>query len=127
MTEATLLFRQVHPSWVQSGRPTSQAFRPTPKDNGQLSAYDGDLIAPAESWLHFTNDLKQMSAGVLAVTVGEFKIESLPATSDPDTFPSHVLVDYTAHGPGRIEKKSKRLRSIAEKRGWQHVAPAMQT
>ena len=32
-----VLFRQVHPSWIQAGKPTSQAFRPTPKDRGLLS------------------------------------------------------------------------------------------
>ena len=29
MNEATLLLRQIHPSFVQDKRPSSQAFRPT--------------------------------------------------------------------------------------------------
>jgi hypothetical protein len=28
--------------WMQQGRVSSQAFRPTPKDAKELSAYDGD-------------------------------------------------------------------------------------
>lgn len=44
VNEATHLHRQVHPSWVQDGRATSQAFKPTPKDNGRLSVYDGDQM-----------------------------------------------------------------------------------
>jgi hypothetical protein len=44
MTEATLLLRQVHPSFIQHGRVTSQVFRPTLKDKRLLSVYDGDLI-----------------------------------------------------------------------------------
>ena len=42
MTEGLrLLHRQVHPSWIQEGRITSQAFSPTPKDLGLLSVYLG--------------------------------------------------------------------------------------
>jgi hypothetical protein len=37
MTPETLLLRQIHPSFVQAGRVTSQAFRPTPKDGSLLS------------------------------------------------------------------------------------------
>jgi hypothetical protein len=68
-----------------------------------------------------TDTLKNRSAGVLAVTVGEFRVELLPATPDSDTFPEHVLIDYTAHNQGQIEKKSKRLRSVADRRGWQYL------
>jgi len=39
MTENTLLLRQVHPSFVQDGKITSQVFRPTPKDENKLSMY----------------------------------------------------------------------------------------
>ena len=46
MTGTTLLLRQIHPSFVQDGRVTSQAFRPTPKDESLLSVYDGDQITP---------------------------------------------------------------------------------
>lgn len=52
MTHETLLHRQVHPSWIQEGRVTSQAFKPTPKDEGMLSVYDGDVSGPEESWRH---------------------------------------------------------------------------
>ena len=38
----TLFLRQIHPTFVQNGRPTSQAFRPTPKDENQLSVYNGE-------------------------------------------------------------------------------------
>ena len=42
MTDETLLLRQVHPSFLQDGVVSSQVFRPTPKDECKLSAYDGD-------------------------------------------------------------------------------------
>ncbi len=53
MTEKTLLLRQIHPLFIQEGRVTSQAFRPTPKDQKKLSVYDGDLITAERSWVHF--------------------------------------------------------------------------
>ena len=56
MTDDTLLLRQIHPSFVQSGRVTSQAFRPTPKDEFLLSVYDGDRIEAQASWRHFVAD-----------------------------------------------------------------------
>jgi hypothetical protein len=118
MTDATVLLRQVHPSFVQQGRITSQVFRPTPKDEGKLSAYDGDQIEPEASWTHYTAVLSLSSDGVLGVTVQEFGNETLPVRLDPSIFPEHVIVDYTAFGATEIEKKSKRLKSIAEKRGW---------
>lgn len=46
MTPQTQLLRQIHPNFVQAGRVTSQAFRPTPKDENHLSVYDGDQIQP---------------------------------------------------------------------------------
>jgi hypothetical protein len=122
MTDATLLLRQVHSSWVQEGRVTSQAFKPTPKDEGRLSVYDGDQIEAEASWRHFTSTLQRSSVGVLGITVGEFRAESLSVIPDPDTFPEHVLVDYRGHTAGQVEKKSKRLRSIATERGWQFLA-----
>ena len=67
MTGATFLFRQVHPSFVQAGRVTSQVFRPTPKDQSLLSVYDGDQITAEDSWTHFTSQEHCTSAGVLAL------------------------------------------------------------
>ena len=85
MTEDTMLLRQVHPSWVQQGRVTSQAFRPTPKDKHMLSVYDGDMTTPADSWTHFCGILGFQSIGVMAVTVGECSTLELPAR--PRAFP----------------------------------------
>ncbi len=54
MTPDTLLLRQIHPSFVQDGRVTSQAFRPTPKDELRLSVDDGDRVGAEASWKRFT-------------------------------------------------------------------------
>jgi len=52
------VLRQIHPGFVQDGRPSSQAFRPTPKDEQKLSVYDGDQITPANAFEHYTQALK---------------------------------------------------------------------
>jgi len=122
MTEATLLLRQINPSFIQQGRVTSQAFRPTPKDRQKLSVYDGDLITAQRAWVHFTGGGHQ-SVGVLAVTVGECTREELVARSSPKPhFPEHAEIDFLAFTPNQCEKKGKRLRSAAEGRGWLHRA-----
>lgn len=117
MTSATLLLRQIHPNFVKQGRVTSQAFRPTPKDESKLSVYDGDLISPAESWEHYRKRNLE-SVGVTAVTVAECDKEGLKVHSSPEVFPEHADIDFTGLTGGQCESKSKRLRSAAEARGW---------
>lgn len=122
MTDATMLLRQVHPSWVQQGRVTSQAFRPTPKDKHLLSVYDGDLITAADSWTHFSGTLGFPSVGVMAVSVAECSTLDLPARPDPEPFPEHAVIDFSGLAENQIEKKGKRLKAKAEERGWLHQA-----
>jgi len=114
-----LLFRQIHPSFIDRGRVTSQAFRPTSKDEGRLSAYNGDMITAEDSWRHYTSKgLK--SAGVQAVTVQECAAEGLLVRPDPEEFPEHTVIDFTHLSPNQVERKSKRLQRIADARGWQY-------
>ncbi len=120
MNANTLLYRQVHPSWIQKGRITSQAFRPTPKDEKRLSVYDGDQITAEAAWLHYTQDLGHTSAGVLAVTVGECDNLELPVVPDPATLQEHTLIDFSAFSRRQIETKAKILRANADLRGWQY-------
>ena len=121
MTETTLLLRQVHPSFIKLGRPTSAAFRPTPKDEHKLSVYNGDMITAAASYLHYQGR-KLESVGVLAVTVGECATQELQARSSPKEFPEHAEIDFTGLGGNQCEKKGKKLRDAAENRGWLHQA-----
>ncbi len=95
MTEDTLLLRQVNPGFIQNNRPSSQVFRPTPKDEFKLSVYDGDMISPEQSWKHFTGDLGCRSVGVLAVAVEECSEQSLPVASSPEVFEQHAHIDFT--------------------------------
>ncbi|MFH1136219.1 MAG: hypothetical protein V1816_09050 [Pseudomonadota bacterium] len=118
MNDHTLLLRQIHPGFVQGGRPSSQAFRPTPKDEQKLSVYDGDQIAPADAFEHYTKDLKLGSSGVLAVSMAECGALELSVEPDTGPFPEHALIDFSVHGKSAIEKKAKQLKVKAEARGW---------
>ena len=112
-------------AFVQAGHVTSQAFRPTPKDQALLSVYDGDRIAAEASWVHYTTELKLASAGTMAVTIDECTAESLPARPDPEPFPEHVVIDFTGLTDRQCEKAAKKLRAKSNARGWLYQAPAI--
>jgi len=117
--EDTPLLRQVHPSFIQNGRVSSQVFRPTPKDDKKLSVYDGHAIAASDAYEHYTTSLKQSSVGVMAVTCQECKELELETKDDPlENFPEHAVIDFSPYGTNSTEKKAKILRSRAEKRDW---------
>lgn len=118
MNAATFLLRMIHPSFVNQGRVSSQAFRPTPKDESKLSVYDGDLIRPEAAFAHFTAQPRCRSCGTQAVTVAECTEASLVAASDPEPFPEHAIIDFSGLSKTEVEKKAKQLRSKADARGW---------
>jgi hypothetical protein len=118
MSPETVLLRQINPSFVQAGRVTSQAFRPTPKDEQCLSVYDGDKIQAHAAWAHFTKNPVCHSVGVLAVSHAECDAEELPVIADGVPFPEHCYVDYSGFDKKAIEKKAKVLSRLAQLRGW---------
>lgn len=126
MTPDTLLHRQVHPSWVREGRVTSQAFRPTPKDNNRLSVYDGDRVTPEGAWNHYTSVLNYQSSGVVAISVAECENEQLVVVPDPqNAFVEHVLIDFTQLSASRIRRVAGRLARYANTREWMFRASAV--
>jgi hypothetical protein len=122
MNGDTLLLRQIHPSFIQAGFATSQAFRPTPKDENLLSVYDGDMISPELAWHHYTKDLGLRSGGAAGLTVAECQSESLPSRPDPEPFPEHAIIDFSDLTDKQCRSKSKRLQAKAEARGWLYRA-----
>ncbi len=120
MDDATLLLRQIHPSFVQGGQVSSQAFTPTPKDQNQLSVYDGDQLSPDKSFEHYTETLGLASAGVLSVTIGECNVLELPVRPDPEPFKEHVVIDFSDLGSSQRKNKAKQLKRKAVIRGWLH-------
>lgn len=124
MQDTTKLFRQVHPQWFKNGHVMSVAFRPTTKDAGLLSVYDGDQIAPKPSWEHYTKTLGLKSAGVWAVTVAECASCNLPARPEPlENFAAHSVIDFTSLAKKDQEAQSKILATIAEERGCLFSSP----
>lgn len=124
-----VLFRQMHPSFVRDGRPSSQAFRPTAKDEGRLSVARGSLTTAAAAFQHYTQRLCLASAGTWGVTVGECREQGLPAIADPlaappETVadPAHAVIDFTAHSRSQTEAKGTRLARKAFERGRLHPA-----
>jgi hypothetical protein len=119
MNPDTPLWRQIHPSFVAGGHPGSQAFRPTPKDQGYLSFDDGLQIAPEQAWRWYTEERELQSVGVLGVLVEECASEGLRVIPDGVPAPEHVAVDFTSKSNGERKTISKRLRDHALGRGWQ--------
>ena len=120
MTPATLLLRQVNPYWIREGRITSQVFKPTPKDKGLLSVYDGDQATPQAAYAHYTQQLGLQSRGVVAVSVAECEQQELPVKPDPVPFPEHVVIDFRDFSESKIRTKAKHLTHAARIRGWQY-------
>ncbi|MDD2724199.1 MAG: hypothetical protein PHH59_09300 [Methylovulum sp.] len=122
MNAETLLLRQINPSFIQNGRVTSQAFRPTPKDENKLSVYDGDQISPENSWIHFTSNPQCRSDGVMAISHEQCDEQSIPVIPDGIPFPEHAYLNFSNMSKGEIERKAKALVSKAKERGWLYQA-----
>lgn len=118
MNHETLLLRQVHPDFIPDGQLTSQAFMPFPKDEGKPSVYDGDQIGAAESHRHYTEVLGNASDSVWGVTCAEVTAAGLSSESAPlENFPSHALINFTAHPEKSFRKLAKKLKVSAIARG----------
>jgi hypothetical protein len=121
MNDGTILLRQIHPAFVQADQATSQAFRPTPKDDGKLSVYDGDKITAEKAWSHYTSTLGCESAGVMGLLVEECTKANVSPASDPAPFPEHCVVDFTKLTTNKeIDNTAKMLKRAANARGWLH-------
>lgn len=121
MTEETVLLRQAHPRFMDGDAPTSQAFVPFPKDEGNLSVYDGDQGTAAESYSHYTEVQKLESAGVWGVTKAETDELDLPAAPDPlPGNPAHAVIQFGERTQRESRKLAKALKRMALERGCLH-------
>lgn len=120
--EEQMLYRQVHPSWVQDGRITSQAFIPMPKDAGMLSVYDGLKILAEPSFIHYTAVQMLASHGTVSVTADEVEVVGLSWRPDPEPFPEHAVIDFTGlPTTGKVKAKAQALAERARNRGWTYT------
>lgn len=118
MNANTLLLRQINPNFFQGDRVTSQAFRPTPKDQQRLSVDDGDQIAPRESYERFASQTGCRSIGVMAVTNGECAALNLHVIADGIPYKEHASIDFQGLTNSQVEKCGKQLAVHARQRGW---------
>ena len=115
------LFRQVHPSFIQLDKISSQAFRPTPKDEGMLSCYNGSMITAEASYNHFISNPACTSAGVVAILQTECEQEALPVVHDGVPFPEHSSIDFSAYNDNQRKRKSQALANLAKVRGLEYT------
>jgi hypothetical protein len=120
--EKTQLLRQVHPNHIKpDGEVASIAFKPNDNDAGHLSVYDGDMITPERSYVHYTETQKRKSGGVMAVTVAECASIQLRAAPSPQPgFAEHAHIDFTTCSRKETSSKSKQLLEFAAVRNWLH-------
>jgi hypothetical protein len=129
-----LVYRQVHPSHAPDGTPSSQAFNPTPKDEGQLSVDDAGFVTAEGSWNHFTNGLGFKSIGTWALSVEEIETaEGLKLIKSPvvdadnpeKNNPAHCLLDFNdLESKGERKRRAQKLAIKASARGCQFNPPA---
>ena len=124
--EAEVLYRQIHPNFMQDGQPSSDRFRPSELDEGQLSLDRASMTTPADSHGLYTEN-GYASAAVFGVSVGEFGAESINCLSDPlkatekqKANPAHALADYNGHEAKKHKTIAKRLKQKAVARGQLH-------
>jgi hypothetical protein len=123
--ESELLFRQVHPSWLNNGRPSSQTFRPSAKDEHLLSAARSAMTTAEDAFRLHTEGRKQDSVGTWGVTVDECRRQALPCFQSPTTCPpeivadpAHAHVDFTVlPSKGKREAAAILLTKFAIERG----------
>lgn len=120
-----LLWRQVHPDWMQAGRCTSQAFKPTPKDKGQISVSQSSLVSAEDAFQFHISTLDLESAGVWAITVGDASSVGYAVLDDsqnpvPNTPPGHALIDARQESGSRQKTLARALASAANDRGRIH-------
>ncbi|MFN3589618.1 MAG: hypothetical protein ACK4UP_09555 [Spirosomataceae bacterium] len=124
MDKETLLFRQVHPSWMVGDMISqqvfsSQTFKPTPKDGGLLSVYNGKVFDAYTAYEHFTSQ-EHPSVGVVAVTPNECDTIPVPVMEDNHPFEGHCSLDYRQLSGSSIKRAASTLKAFAQHRGWQY-------
>jgi hypothetical protein len=126
-TTDSLFYRQVNPSWLAEGGPSSQAFGPTPKDEGKLSLDDAARVSAEDSWRHFTEKLGLRSVGTWAVSMGDVQeagdlvVAASPTLEAEDPAmnnSAHCHVDFSlVISKGQKKRKAQHLAMKATARG----------
>ena len=114
-----VLRRQVHPNFVHNGTISSQAFRPTPGDTGQLSVRRESLSAE-DAFKDHCDTYGLKSAGTWGVSVGEVieaGVRTIDDSARTDAPKAHAYIDFRSLTASETQKVSKILKSRAHRRG----------
>jgi len=124
--DASVLYRQIHPSWLQGDTITSQAFKPTAKDDGKLSTRLASKMSAEDAYIAHTADEGLQSVGTYQVTTEEVAGADLRSVTDSDVEgqpDGHAYIDCRDLARKHVEKAAKKLRTHAMSHGCQ-FAPA---
>lgn len=139
-----ILYRQVHPQWIEGGRTTSMAFwvnarsawTPNSRDEGLLSVSQGSLIGAEEAYQFHVRkvrpDGKRLeSGGVWGVYVSECEEARLIAYDDPVSVnclsqsgdieevedQAHAVINFHKYPRKKYKVPADKLRRHANERG----------
>jgi hypothetical protein len=113
-----ILWRQIHPGFLHDGEVSSQAFRPTPKDDGKVSMRRQAFGAGRAYVDH--QRLGFRTAGTWGVSVGEVMHTQARAVDDasaPGRPEAHAYIDYRHLNRRQTEATAKLLKVAAIARG----------
>ncbi|HYY30319.1 MAG TPA: hypothetical protein VE860_20415, partial [Chthoniobacterales bacterium] len=100
-----VLYRQVHPNFLDGNHAQSPAFNPTPKDEGELSIDLSSLISAKDAYLLFTGK-GYSSVGVWPIVMSKCSGANTSAYHKPSPgHKSHGFVDFR----GKDRKECKRI------------------
>lgn len=118
------LHRNAHPSFVHSGRVSSQLFSLKAADEGKLSVQQNTKAVASVAYERYTARGFD-SCGVWSVTVAECSELHLNAYDDPlPDDDSHALIDLTSYSSSQAKKIADKLANKARARGCQYQPPA---
>jgi hypothetical protein len=126
--QGEVLYRHIHPDFLDGDVPSSDRFRPSKKDKNMLSVDRSSIHDAATSHQIYTSTGRK-SAAIFGVSVGEFNGKSIECIEDPvaakdatDTEPAvpenkaHALADYAPHSEKDQKNIAKELKRLAMQR-----------
>lgn len=75
------------------------------------------MISSEEAYLHYTNVLKNKSAGVYGVTCDEVVEQKLQIIEDREPYEEHISINFHDVSKNGRKSKSRKLASYAFERG----------
>ena len=105
---------------MREGRPSTQLFRPRPKDQGKVSVDRESVIKTAQASRDLAIKNRFPSTGTWAISVAEVNGETLDVFADSSQRnPAHATIDMTAQSPAQQANAADRLHSLSLNRGQQ--------